>query len=118
MLKPVAIAAALVLSAAPALAHPRLVDASPAPDARVAARPVQLRLVFSEPVFPAFSGVVLKDAAGKAVATGPAALDPADKRVLVVPLKGPLAKGTWTVEWRAVAGDTHRITGKYQFTVS
>jgi len=100
-----------------ALAHPKLISADPPANGRTAASPPALRITFSEAVFPNFSGVVVKDHAGQAVKTGHATVDPADKRVLVVPLAKPLAAGMYHVEWHAVAADTHRVTGQYMFTI-
>lgn len=104
------------LAATAAAAHPKLISASPAPAAQVAA-PTQIRIVFSEPVFPKFSGVVLHDHQGKAVATGAAAVDPADHKVLIVPVKTALAAGAYHLTWHAVAADTHRVQGEYEFVV-
>lgn len=100
-----------------AAAHPDLVAANPSPGAAVSARPTELRISFTEPLFVNFSGVVLTDARGKRIGTGKAKLAPGDAKVLVVPLKAPLAPGTYTVQWHAVSADTHRITGSYRFTV-
>jgi hypothetical protein len=104
-------------SASAALAHPKLIAADPPANGRSAASPSAIRVTFSEEVFPNFSGLVLKDHAGQAVRTGRATVDPADKKVLIVPLAKPLAAGMYHVEWHAVAGDTHRVTGQYMFTI-
>ena len=109
-------ALALSLVASAAWAHPKLLLASPAPGAAVAA-PSQIRIAFSEPVFPRFSGVVLKDRQGHTAPTGPAGLDPSDAKVLVVPIKTALSPGAYHVTWHAVAADTHRVQGDYDFVV-
>ena len=112
----IALILAFSLLASTAWAHPKLLSASPAPNAQVAS-PAQIRIAFSEPVFARFSGVVLKDHQGRAVATGSPALDPADKTVLVVPVKGALVAGMYHVTWHAVAADTHRVQGEFMFAV-
>ncbi|HYE42485.1 MAG TPA: copper homeostasis periplasmic binding protein CopC [Caulobacteraceae bacterium] len=111
-----ALGLALSLGATAALAHPRVVSTSPAADAHVTA-PRSIRIAFSEVVFPKMSGAVVRDSAGRAVATGPAATDPKDRKVLVVPITGALPPGHYTVEWHVVSADTHRVTGKYAFMV-
>jgi methionine-rich copper-binding protein CopC len=115
-LAPLVLSLALGASTA-AVAHPKLISADPPAGGRSAASPRALRIAFSEAVFPNFSGVVVKDHAGQAVKTGRPTVDPADKKVLVVPLARPLAAGMYHVEWHAVAGDTHRVTGQYMFII-
>ena len=80
--------------------------------------PMQIRITFNENVIPKFSGVELKDQRGKMIATGKAAIDPANKRQLVVPVQEPLAPGDYKVEWHAVSDDTHRVKGSYSFSVA
>jgi hypothetical protein len=58
-----------------------------------------------------------KDQAGKTIATGKAAADPANRNVLVVPIGEHLLPGNYKVEWHAVAEDTHRVRGNYSFSV-
>jgi methionine-rich copper-binding protein CopC len=64
-----------------------------------------------------FSGLELKDEAGKRIATGVPVTDPKDRRQLVVPLPAPLMVGHYTVSWHAVSEDTHRVKGEYSFRV-
>jgi methionine-rich copper-binding protein CopC len=120
-----ALLAALGLLAVPAaaLAHPRLVAATPAANASVAP-PTQITLTFSERLMPRLSG-------GSLVMTGmPGMKDHppmkmsgvtsavgADGKSVVLTLAKPLPRGTYRVEWFVVGGDTHRITGMHVFTV-
>jgi methionine-rich copper-binding protein CopC len=108
----ITIAAGLLLAAAPAFAHARLTDSTPAANAGVKS-PGQIRLHFSETLEPAFSGAVLKDAAGKTVpvstAVGGAAV------TLIVPKLRP---GAYAVEWHSVGHDTHRVSGRFAFKVT
>ena len=108
---------AAVLSGETALAHPQLQAAEPAVGA-VTAPPKQIRITFNEAVIPKFSGVEIKDKAGRIVATGKAMIDPGDKRRLVVPVMEDLAPGQYRVDWHAVSDDTHRIKGTYSFSVT
>jgi methionine-rich copper-binding protein CopC len=105
------------LIATSASAHPTLRSATPPANLSTTTSPTEIRLSFSEGVVPKFSGLELKDKSGKAVATGPAATDPKDKKQLVVPLQAPLAAGDYTVNWHAVSEDTHRLEGQYSFKV-
>ena len=110
-------AAAALLAAAPALAHPHVVKAAPANGSTVTGSPADIRITFSEAPFPRFSGVTITDAAGKKIATGATAISPTDKNQLVVPVRAALKPGAYKVDWFAVGADTHRVTGKFSFTV-
>jgi len=65
-----------------------------------------------------FSGLELKDEAGKIITTGAPVNDPADRKQLVVPLPSPLIAGRYKVAWYAVSEDTHRVKGEYSFEVA
>lgn len=101
-----------------AFAHPELQSAEPAAGAAAATSPKQIRITFNETVIPQFSGAEVKDHAGKAMVTGKATVDPANTKVLLVPINEQLPPGDYTVEWHAVSGDTHRVKGNYTFSVA
>lgn len=115
-------AAAALLAAAPALAHPKLVSATPAPNS-VAASPAKLQLTFSEALVANFSGVelVMTDMPGMkmssphkmAVTTALAS----DGKTVVVTLAKPLPRGAYRLDWHVVSTDTHRVQGSYPFKV-
>jgi methionine-rich copper-binding protein CopC len=117
----IAIAALAVLAigalATSADAHPKLKSVSPAADVSSKVSPKEIKLNFSEGVIAKFSGLELKDEAGKTVATGVPVNDPGDRRQLVVPVPAPLTAGRYTVTWHAVSEDTHRVKGEYSFGV-
>jgi copper resistance protein C len=98
-------------------AHPKLKSVSPAADVSSKVSPTEIKLNFSEGVIAKFSGVELKDEAGKTIATGVPVNDPRDRGQLVVPLPAPLMAGHYTVNWHAVSEDTHRVKGEYSFVV-
>jgi len=100
-----------------AYAHPELQSAEPAVGVATTS-PKQIAIRFNEAVIPQFSGVELKDPTGKVIAIGKAATDPTNRKVLVVPIKEPLAPGKYQVEWHAVSDDTHRVKGSYSFSVT
>src|SRR5260370_42254077 len=109
---------AISLLATSANAHPKLTSASPAADVPSKVSPTEIKLNFSEGVIAKFSGLELKDEAGKTIATGVPVNDPGDRRQLVVPLPAPLMAGHYTVTWHAVSEDTHRVKGEYSFGVA
>ena len=109
--------AVAILSGNAAYAHPQFLSAEPAAGSAIAP-PHQIRITFSEPLIPQFCGIELKNQSGKLIATGKSETDPADRKILVVPVKEQLAPGDYKVEWHAVSEDTHRVKGSYSFSVS
>jgi copper resistance protein C len=99
-------------------AHPKLMSVSPAADVSSKVSPKEIKLNFSEGVIAKFSGLELKDEAGKTITTGLPVNDPGDRKQLVVPLTAPLMAGRYTVNWHAVSEDTHRVKGEYSFEVA
>jgi methionine-rich copper-binding protein CopC len=115
-------AAAAIFVAAPALAHPKLVSATPAPNAIVGS-PARLQLTFSETLVANFSGVdlVMTDMPGMRMSSPmkvkvATALAP-DGKTVVVTLAKPLPRGAYKVDWHVVSTDTHRVQGSYVFKV-
>src|SRR5258706_12231614 len=108
----IAIAALAVLVvgalATSADAHPKLKSVSPAADVSSKVSPKEIKLNFSEGVIAKFSGLEVKDEAGKTITTGAPANDPSDRKQLVVPLQTPRSPGRFTLTWQAVSEDTHR----------
>lgn len=100
-----------------AFAHAELVNSSPAANAAIKSAPAELRLGFSERVEIAFSKVSFTGAAKEKVETGPMTLDAKDDKVLVVPVRTPLAPATYSVEWSVVSADGHKSKGGFHFTV-
>ena len=96
-------------------AHAHLSTSSPKDGATLGSSPKQIELTFTEGVEPAFSSVELKTAAG-----GPVAYDPPkiSGKTMVIPLKAPLAAGSYRVTWRATAVDTHKTQGSFTFVVT
>ncbi len=111
-----AIAALLVLASNVAFAHAHLKTATPAPDSTTATVPHEVVIDFTEGVEPAFSSIIVEDAAGQRVDAGAAHLADGDTH-LAVALK-PLRAGVYKVIWHATAVDTHKTDGSFNFTVS
>jgi copper resistance protein C len=117
-LRTIALGAALSIAATgAALAHAHLKTAIPAADGVVAAAPSSLTLTFSEGLELKLSGVKVIGPDKHAVTTGAPALSAGDDKVMTVPLTGMLAPGLYTVDWHAVAKDTHATHGSYIFTI-
>ena len=76
-----------------AVGHSQLVSSSPGAGEVVATPPTEIRLVFSEPIDPAYTSLDLLDGTGKAILVGAGTADPSDPRTLVAPIPAgsPLA---------------------------
>lgn len=117
------VAAAVAFSASPAMAHPKLVTATPAANA-AAAKTGTVRLVFSERLTPKLSTAALVMTGMPGMANHPdmkmpgvtASISP-DGKALVLNSAKPLPAGTYRVDWVVVGADTHRITGKHVFSI-
>ena len=112
---------ALLATASAADAHPKLVAATPAPNATVS-RPARVGLRFSERLLPKFSGADpmmtgMKGTAHPPMKAPATAAVAADGHTLVVTPKSPLGAGAYGVAWRVVSADTDRITGTHDFAV-
>lgn len=109
------LAALLGVSAAPALAHSFLVDASPSSKDHVATPPKLVKLRFGGGVEPAYSTISILDKSGKVLKEG-AVGKPETPRELT--LEAPeLAPGPYVVKYRVLSSDGHIVEGKYEFTV-
>ncbi|KQN40563.1 copper resistance protein CopC [Sphingomonas sp. Leaf407] len=118
----IALVVPALLAAAPALAHPKLLAATPAAEATVPATKV-VQLGFSEPLVAAFSGITIEmtDMPGmkmKSPMRMPLQTSvAADGKTLVATLARPLPRGSYRLDWHVVSGDTHRVNGSYAFKV-
>ena len=95
-----------------ALAHAAVVALDPPPGSVQAQPPTIVRITFSEPVTPFGRGIDVYSPSGRrvsgtAVASGFALVDSLNE----------LGSGTYLVEWRVVARDTHPSRGSYTFSV-
>jgi methionine-rich copper-binding protein CopC/putative copper export protein len=102
---------------APVLGHSQLVTSVPAAGEVVPAPPTEIRLVFSEPLEAAHTGLDLLDANGATLARAIGTPDPQDPYALVAPTD-TLSDGLYTVQWQALsAADGHTTSGSYTFGV-
>ena len=97
----------------PAFAHAHLKLSDPADGATVTKAPTELSLTFTEALEPALSGVSIADTQGHDMAAKPAKIS---GTTMILSVK-PLAGGSYRVSWRAVAVDSHRTEGTYNFTI-
>lgn len=109
-----AAASAMVLSASSALAHARLVSATPGNGTTVTA-PRTISLTFSERFAAPFSTVEVEDSRGRAISLTKAVSE--DGKTLGGSFAAPLTHGAYRVNWAIAAADGHRMTGTYSFTV-
>lgn len=109
--------AATAVTATAALAHARLVSATPQPAASVRAAPGELVLRFNEPVLARFVTVAVTGPDARALHVDAPTLDPRDGRMVRARLHGAGAAGVYRVNWSAATADMHRMTGSYTFTL-
>jgi methionine-rich copper-binding protein CopC len=103
-----------LLAVPAAFAHAHPVAMLPAPDQTVPS-PDVVKISFSEAVEPKFSKISVMDAAGHGV-NKEVSMVGADAKTISVALP-KLAAGVYTVNWIAVAVDSHREQGSYKFSV-
>ena len=72
---------------------------------------------FDEGIEANVSEVRVETNAGQPVAAGPATSDPNDKTAVVLRLPEPLKPGAYTVSWRVISADTHKLKGSFTFQV-
>lgn len=114
-LVPVAVGAALVLGASPALAHDGLVGSSPAAAATVATAPGSVDLEFTGVPLPLGTLVAVTGPDGAAVSDGPAEIT---GTTVVQQLTADLPAGAYSVDWRSTSSDGHSLSGTFDFTVT
>ena len=114
---PIALALS-ILAAAPAAGHGRLVGTVPAADAVLAQAPPEIVLIFDEAVITDLSGISIREENGEEWTVPAAAASATDATRVVVPLPEPLDPGRFTVRWRVVSRDMHKVEGEFDFVVA
>jgi copper transport protein len=102
----------VVLNAAPAMAHARLVSSTPAGGATVTEAPREILLQFSERIETSFGGVQVFDPRGERIDTGEPAIAGTSVRTPIGQLPGP---GSYTVVFRIISGDSHPVEARLAF---
>jgi hypothetical protein len=109
-------ALALVALPAWALPHLRLLKSAPLANAVEATSPTAISLWLSETPEPAASKITLTH--GKTpIALSAIVRDTAKGTPLIAKIPKPLAKGAYTVTWKAMSKDGHVVNGTYTFRV-
>ncbi|MGW5557693.1 copper resistance CopC family protein [Micromonospora sp. NPDC003944] len=110
-----AVLMAVLIPTGPAWAHNSLRAATPARDATLPSAPTEVTLEFMQRLDPAFTTIVLTDAAKRKLPTGDPVVTGAKSTVQVT---DTLPNGTYTVAYRVVSVDGHPVQGSYPFTVA
>ncbi len=106
------VSVSLLLSAQFAWAHTALKQATPAPDAVVAAVPTKIDLVFSESVKLVKLQIMASDH------EMPSSFAPNDTAQAEFSFETPgMHPGTFTVNWSVLGADGHPVNNSYKFTV-
>ena len=107
-----------VFMSATAIAHPRVLNSSPAANAAVAA-PTQIDVTFSEDLLARGSRAELFMGHGRLwmkVAVAPAQVLAGGRTLRTVP-SAPLVPGNYRLQWRTVGSDSHPMSGEIDFSV-
>ncbi len=108
--------AAMMMLAAPALAHDRLVGSEPKDGAEILQGEArEITLEFSAEPLELGNEVRVKDSAGTVLFEGEPKVDGHEIRVELETLPKP---GEMTLEWRVVSSDGHPISGTLTYTVT
>ncbi|OZM82375.1 copper resistance CopC family protein [Pseudonocardia sp. MH-G8] len=107
---------ALLLGAAPALAHTRLQSSDPTDGASLDSAPEQVALTFNEPMSPEFSTITVIGPDGQTnYQDGAVTAEGGTISTRLLPL-GPA--GRYEIGYRVVSADGHPVTGSVAFTLT
>jgi copper resistance protein C len=108
-------ALALLLGAAPAFAHARLIGSDPADGAGLDTAPQRVSLTFNETITPGFNTLTVVGPDGARYETGEVSADGPTVSIAVLPL-GPA--GRYEIGYRVISADGHPVTGRVAFTMT
>src|SRR4051794_31479386 len=112
-----AVVALFALLPATAVAHPALLQSSPAPGL-IAPRAVpEVQLSLSESAVLGASRVTLRKLGGAEIHTASLQGSDGDKTLIVKPAQ-PLGEGTYEVHWATLGDDGHAVSGSFAFGVA
>jgi copper resistance protein C len=106
---------ALLLGAAPALAHTRLLSTDPADGSSRDSAPEHVALTFNEPMSPEFSTITVIGPDGTNYQDGAVTAEESTISSRLLPL-GPA--GRYEIGYRVVSADGHPVTGSVAFTLT
>jgi methionine-rich copper-binding protein CopC len=108
---------AVTLPARSALAHPKLVSASPAANASVEQSPALISATFNETLTLSLSKLTLIDAAQRAIPLEATKAAEGDPKTLTARVTVALKPGRYTAKWQAAGADGHPMRGEFTFLV-
>ncbi|HXB16631.1 MAG TPA: CopD family protein [Solirubrobacteraceae bacterium] len=108
---------ALLVHAAPALAHAQLLGTSPQSGSTVARQPPEVIFEFNQNVGGTLGAVRVYDAAGNEVDNLRVAHSDGNQHWMGVGLKPGLPDGTYTATYRVISADTHIVYGGLVFNI-
>ena len=106
---------ALLLGAAPALAHTRLLSTDPADGASLDSAPEHVALTFNEPMSPEFSTITVIGPDGSNYQDGAVTAEEGTISSRLLPLG---TAGRYEIGYRVVSADGHPVTGSVSFTLT
>lgn len=109
----------LVFAPSTSFAHAHMKSSEPKKDAVLEKLPSEVRITFSEELEPSMSKIEVKNEDAKEEVGERKLSDKSGGEVLVAKLKstGNTGAGRYTVKWKAVSKDSHKMTGQFEFTV-
>ncbi|MEW1750417.1 copper resistance CopC/CopD family protein [Streptomyces angustmyceticus] len=107
----------LLGGAGTASAHAKVSSTAPAEGSVLKTAPKTVAITFTETMSLPDQPLRVFAPDGKRVRTGTAGWAPDDHATIRAALPGGLAKGTYTVSWRAVSADSHPISGAFAFSI-
>lgn len=114
-----AITLTLLLTAPPAaLAHGNLKSSQPTAGAHLMVAPRELRLDFTEVPELAFTNATLLGPGGETVSLSSMRYATDSHRSVILPIRGSLSAGTYTVAWQMAGADGHVMRGRFSFTLA
>jgi copper resistance protein C len=116
-LRSVVLAALVLCSPPPAMAHSLLLAATPPANAVLTASPPAIVLRFNNRIEQRLSRVRLVDERGTVAAAASTRGEGGEVETLRAAVP-PLAPGTWRVEWQVFSTDGHVVAGSYQFRLA
>ena len=108
------VAVCAVLTAVPALAHPKLVKAQPAKGAILKKTPAKIQLWFHEELDTKLSSFTVQNQRNERVDNGDAKVNLDERKMMEGGVRS-LRAGTYTVKWKA-AGDDDKVVVEGTFT--
>ncbi len=106
--------AALLLLPVPASGHASSAGSSPAADEVLPTAPSQVRIEFDSGLLEMGSALIVRDADGRSITTGPAVVG---ERSFSVPVDPTAPPGVYEVAYRVVSADGHTVEDTFSYTV-